>query len=154
MTLVTSVTQLGLWPEQALPPQKSLKTSHLQECWLASSHRPGFLRDSPTALRLLELLGPLPWAHCPERDLRPRWRFPTIPYGAFIAAGLIKLQEGLRSMGDLHRYLCEHPVLIWLLDFPLYPAPHHPLGFNAHRAAPHSNVAGRAECSPASLVGR
>jgi len=32
---------------------------------------------------------------------------------------MIKLHENLVSMGDLHRYLIEHPAFIWLLGFPL-----------------------------------
>ena len=51
-------------------------------------------------------------------------------------AELIKLNEGLASMGDLHRHLIEHPGFIPLLGSPLALAPNHPLGFNARASLP------------------
>ena len=39
-------------------------------------------------------------------------------------------------MGRLHRFLLEHPSLVWLLGFPLVPAPNPPLGFNARASLP------------------
>lgn len=39
-------------------------------------------------------------------------------------------------MGEVHRYLLEHPGFIPLLGFPLVPAPNHPLGFNAPASLP------------------
>ncbi len=53
------------------------------------------------------------------------WGHPTIPYASFIAAYLIKLNEGQKSLNDLRVYLSEHPALTWLLGFPgavSYPA--------------------------------
>ncbi|MCK7481563.1 MAG: hypothetical protein M0C28_33585 [Candidatus Moduliflexus flocculans] len=47
------------------------------------------------------------------------WGQSTIPNSAFLAACLIKLEEGRDSMGDLLLYLHEHPALIWLLGFHL-----------------------------------
>jgi hypothetical protein len=78
----------------------------------------------------------LRWGQFPERDLRHAWRFPTIPFATLAAAELIGLNEGLASMGHLHQFLLEHPGLIWLLGFPLHPAPNHPLGFNALASLP------------------
>lgn len=132
----TIVVQLPLWSEQALPPKKALKSSRLHEFWLTPELLPAFVKESPTTLRLLQLLGRLDWEHFPERDLSHAWRFPTIPFSSLAAAELIRLNEGLMSMGHLHQFLLEHPGLIWLLGFPLHPAPNHPLGFNARASLP------------------
>jgi hypothetical protein len=51
-------------------------------------------------------------------------------------AELIRLNEGLPSMGRLRRYLIEHPGFISLLGFPLALAPETPLGFNAQASLP------------------
>jgi len=128
--------QLPLWPENALPPKKALKSSRLHDFWLNPADLPAFVTESPTTMRLLQLLGPLPWDQFPERDLDHAWRFPTIPFAALAAAELIRLNEGLRSIGKLHQFLLEHPGLIWLLGFPLQPAPNHRLGFNALASLP------------------
>jgi hypothetical protein len=136
MTTSTIVVQLPLWPENALPPKKALNSSRLHDGWLAPDRLPAFVKESPTTLRLLQLLGPLPWEQFPERDLHHAWRFPTIPFGALAAAELIRLNESLPSMSHLHQFLVEHPGLIWLLGFPLHPAPNHPLGFNARASLP------------------
>jgi hypothetical protein len=87
-------------------------------------------------MRLLQLLGPLHWGNFPERDLERHWCKPPIPYAALAAAELIKLNEPLPSVGHLRRYLYEHPSLIWLLGFPLVPAWHTALGFNALASLP------------------
>jgi hypothetical protein len=97
---------------------------------------PGFVANCPTSLRLLELLGPLHWGAFPERNLQRNWGQITIPYRALAAAELIKLNEGLASFGQLKTFLIEHPGLVWLLGFPLQPAPNHLLGFNARASLP------------------
>ena len=125
------VAQLPLWVENDLPPEKALKSSHLHDFWSQPEGLSLFVKDSPTTMRLLQLLGALQWEHFPERDLEQAWRFPTIPFATLAAAELIRINEGLPSMAHLHRFLLEHPGLIWLLGFPLQPAPNHPLGFNA-----------------------
>jgi hypothetical protein len=136
MTDPTIVAQLPLWPENALPPKKALNSSRLHDGWLAPDRLPAFVKESLTTLRLLQLLGPLPWEQFPERDLQHAWRFPTIPFVALAAAELIRLNENLPSVSHLHQFLVEHPGLIWLLGFPLHPAPNHPLGFNARASLP------------------
>jgi len=130
------VAQLPLWAESDLLPQKALKSSHLHDFWSQPEGLPVFVTASPTTMRLLQLLGRLRWEHFPERDLEQAWRFPTIPWASLAAAELIRLHEGLPSMAHLHRFLLEHPGLIWLLGFPLQRAPHHALGFNALGSLP------------------
>jgi hypothetical protein len=136
MTDFTRVAQLSLWPDGHGPAKKPEKTRDLHTVWQAPANAPAFVRDCPVAQRYLQLLGPLRWLELAERDLRPLWRYPTVPWSALAAAELIRLQEGYASMGRVHQYLCEHPGLIWLLGFPLQPALHDPLGFNAQASLP------------------
>ncbi len=95
------------------------KQCDLHTCWEKQAQLPDFVQKSPIAQRSLDLLGPLAWGHLPERNLQRNWGQTTIPHAAFIAAYLVKLEEGKKSMGDLRLFLLEHPELIWLLEFPL-----------------------------------
>lgn len=79
--------------------------------------RPASVRHSRLALRCLELLGPLDWAHFPERDLSHHWQPRPVRYAPFAAACLIKLEHKLVSMGTLRQYLLEHLELVSLLGF-------------------------------------
>jgi hypothetical protein len=108
----------------------------LHTLWLHPDRLPKLVTDTPSALRILDLLGPLDWAHFPERNLQRNWGHPTVPYAAFAAACLVKLNEGLVSMGDLREYLVEHPAFIWLCGFPLQPSPCAPCGFDAEASLP------------------
>ena len=67
---------------------------------------------TPVVQRTLDLLGPLNWKQFPERNLQRHWAQPAVSYAAFTAACLVKLNEGLESMGDLRQYLVAHPALI------------------------------------------
>lgn len=97
---------------------------------------PRFVADSPIAMRYLTLLGPLAWDQFPERNLN--WPTPTIvvPYAAFVAACLVKLDQGLASLGRLRTFLVEHPALIWLLGFPLQPSRSSPWKFVPEASLP------------------
>jgi hypothetical protein len=136
MTDPSIVVQLPLWPDGHWPAKKPEKTSNLHAFWQHPELQPGFVRQCPVAQRLLALLGPLNWCAFPERDLRPLWRYPTIPWSSLAAAELIRLNEAKPAMASLHQLLIEHPALIWLLNFPRTPAPNHPLGFNATASLP------------------
>jgi hypothetical protein len=85
---------------------------------LERSHLPNFVQRSALVNRYLDLLGPLDWGLLPERDLERNWGQVTIPYAAFIAAYLIKLNEGQNSVGDLRLFMSENPALAWLVGFP------------------------------------
>ena len=136
MTRSSIVVQLPLFPARMLGPKTPGKRPTLHAHWLQRDQLPRFVTDCAPAMRLLDLLGPLPWEGFPERDLQRDWGQPTIPYAALIGAALLKLEEGLPSFGHLYRYLLEHPAFIWLLGFPLVPAPHSPLGFNPRASLP------------------
>lgn len=97
---------------------------------------PQFVRESAVALRYLRLLGPLAWERFPERDLATEWGHPPIPYTAFVAACLVKLDQQLPYMAHLRRYLVEHPALVWLLGFPLVPSWRFPWGFDVEASLP------------------
>ena len=113
------------------PPQADLHT-----LWTHPRRLPYWVTDSAPAMRLLNLLGPLPWQSFPERDVQRNWGQTTIPYGAFTAACLIQLNEHLLHMSDLRTYLVEHPAFIWLLGFPLVPDHDQPLGFDPDASLP------------------
>ena len=125
------VTQLPLWPFVPETLKTSEKPLDLHSAWQLPQYLPHCVTDSPTIRRSLDLLGPLDWAHFPERNLHRNWGRVSIPYAAFAAAELLRLNEAIPSLGLLHRYLSEHPGFIWLLGFPLVPAPNTSLGFNA-----------------------
>jgi len=126
---------LSWWKRRArrdgLPPPCDLHTH-----WRDPAQVSRWAARSPTAFRLLDLLGPLHWAEFPERDLLRNWGQLTLPYAALAAAWLIQLNEGLVSMSSVRRYLVEHPVLIWLLGFPLTAAPATPWGFDPEASLP------------------
>jgi hypothetical protein len=85
---------------------------------------------------MLELLGPLDWTHFPERDLERRWCQPAVSFAAFSAAMLLKLNEGLDSMGDLRLYMVEHPGLIPLFGFRVTRSGKHTCGFDPDASLP------------------
>ena len=89
-------------------------------------------------MRYLHLLGALDWARFPERDLQATWGVSPVPYVAFAAACLIKLDQQRVYMSSLLAYLRDHPALVWLLGFPLAPAHASPHGFDVEATLPTS----------------
>lgn len=130
------VTQLPLWTFALEPAKLAQKQPDLCTLWHSPEHLPTWVTASPTIMRCFELLSPLDWPHFPERNLQRDWGQVTIPYAALVAAELIRLNEGLPSMGHLWRFLLEHPGFIWLLGFPVQASPASPLGFNAQASLP------------------
>jgi len=112
------------------------KKGNLQTFWLHQDSLPDFVHSSQPAMRFLDLLGPLFWSQIPERNLIRNWGQTTIPNTAFLAACLIKLEDGRDSMGDLLLYLEEHPALIWLLGFPRVPSTQYSFGFDPRASLP------------------
>jgi len=97
---------------------------------------PRFVRQSAVAMRYLRLLEPLDWGRFPERDIETDWGAPTVPYASFAAACLVKLDQQLVYMSHLHRYLAEHPALVWVLGFPVVPSVRYPWGFDVQASLP------------------
>lgn len=136
MTDSVILTQLALWEEAHLPPKKSEKTRNFHTAWDHPSRLPPCVTTSPTVMRCRDLLGPLAWNEFPERNLTRFYGHVAIPYATRAAAELVRLNEGIPTVGKLHTFLAEHPGFIWLLGFPLVPAAHHPAGFNAPASLP------------------
>jgi hypothetical protein len=130
------VTQLPLWTFTPETQKTSEKPPDLHTGWQLPQYLPRCVTDSATIMRCLDLLGPLDWAHFPERNLQRNWGRVSIPYAALAAAELVRLNETIPSLGLLHRYLIEHPGFIWLLGFPLTLAPKTVLGFNPRASLP------------------
>jgi hypothetical protein len=105
---------------------------------------PRFVRDCPVAQKYRKLLADLDWEHFPERPAHRAWPGPPpAPRAPFVAAYLVKLEEGKRYMSDLRQYLVEHPALVWLLGFPLVPAAAYPWGFDVAASLPTAKHFGR-----------
>ena len=123
MTDGSIVTQLPLWSFLAGDTKTFEKPPDFGTLWQHPEHLPPCVALSPTILRCLELLSPLDWAHFPERNVWRNWGRTTIPYVALIAAELVRLNEGLTSMGRLRRLLIDRPGFIWFLCLPRSLAP-------------------------------
>jgi len=116
--------------------RSSQKRPDLHTLWLRPETLPPWVADSPPVRRTLDLLGLLHWERFPERDLQRNWGQTTVPYAAFAAAYLVKLNEGWVFMSKLREYLVEHPGFIWLLGFPLAPSATTRWGFDAEASLP------------------
>jgi len=110
----------------------------LHTLWLHPERLPRYAAETPVVGRTLALLGPLDWGHFPERNLARHWCQPAVSYAAFAGAVLVKLNEGLESMGDLRQYLVEHPGLIPLLGFRVARSRAHPCDFDPQASLPTS----------------
>ena len=110
--------------------------SDLHSTWLHPEQLPKYAAETPVVLRMLDLLGPLDWAHFPERNLDRHWCQPAVSYAAFAGAMLLKLNEGLDSMGDLRLYLIEHPGLIPLFGFRMTRSGQYHCGFDPNTSLP------------------
>ncbi len=116
--------------------------SHLAR--LPQTQLPPAVQACPVAMKYLHLLGDLDWEHFPERPTHRPWPGPApAPRAPFVAAFLVKLEEQLSTFGRLHRFLVNHPALVWVLGFPLTPTPVQPWGFDAARSVPSRKQLGR-----------
>lgn len=79
----------------------------------------------------------LEWDRVPERDARRAWPgHRPHPRQAYLKALLVKVNEGLRYVTQLRRYLVEHPVLVLLLGFrPVWDASQ-PYGLDVEQSVP------------------
>lgn len=104
---------------------------------LPENRLPRLVRECPTAMRYIHLLGKLDWTHFPERPDQRIWPdFPSIPFSAFAAACLLKINHNLVYMSDLRQYSVEHPALVWVFGFPVAPFVRFPWGFDAEASLP------------------
>jgi len=121
-----------LMTQRSLPLQRP----DLHHLALNPTGLPPFVRQSSIAMRYLRLLGPLAWHRFPERDLETDWGMPTMPFGPFVAACLVKLDQQLSYMSTLRQYLVDHPALTWILGFPLVSSSAYPWGFDVDASLP------------------
>jgi hypothetical protein len=137
------VVQLPLLPDAVFCCAESGKqalshtSKNLHMHWQHPDKLPDCITQSPTILRILDLIGPLDWGHLPERDLKHDWGRATVPNAALIAAELIKLNENLPSLKHLHRFLDEHSGFISLLGFAPLPNPDFGLSFSTPAGSAH-----------------
>jgi hypothetical protein len=98
---------------------------------------PAFVQQCVLAQRYLTLLGQLDWDNFSVRN--PDRVYPGSQPAArapFVAAFLIKIDQKLRYMADLRRFLVAHPALVWLCGFPLHHSAEHPYGFDPAASLP------------------
>ena len=98
---------------------------------------PTWVACDPLVQKYRALLGDLPWSQFPERSRERHWPGPDPdPRAPFVAAFLIKLHEGKRSMPAFCTFLREHPALYyWLgLKRPCHPSAAH--GFDLAASVP------------------
>lgn len=123
---------------ERLPASPWLVRPHLAAlAQVAPASLPAFVQESTAAHTYLTLLGPLEWGNFPERPTSRLWPGPTpLPRAAFVAAYLLKLDKGLKSMKKLRDALVEQPALVWLFGFPLVPSTAYRWGFDVERSLP------------------
>ena len=130
MTNISILSHFRFWT------QRQPKHHDLHYLSQHHNHQPRFVRDSPVAQRYLRLLGPIDWSHFPERDLETDWGTPAIPFAAFAAACLVKLDHKLVYMSSLRNYLADHHALTWCLGFPVPINPRRPTSTDLDAALP------------------
>jgi len=139
---VSTARQVVAWPEMS--DAAPLVRPCLTELAQPGAALPPFVAESSLARRYLDLLGPLDWAHFPERPVNRAWPGPTpTPRAPFVAAFLVKLEEALRYMTDLREFLVDHPALVWILGFHLTPSAQFSWGFDADASLPTARHFGR-----------
>lgn len=92
--------------------------SHLPRLLLNQQRQPRFVRRCATTQSLLPWLRLLDWEQLPTSLASGRTGWRTVPLCAYVGAFLVKLDQQLPTFGRLHRFLREHPALIWSLGFP------------------------------------
>jgi hypothetical protein len=122
------------WLHLRSPTQRS---SLFELAQMDETRLPRFVQESQVALTYLRLLGPLDWRRFPDR---PDQRFypdrPPLSYTSFAAAYLVKIDQHLPYLADLHRYLVQHPALVWVLGFPLVRSSAFSWGFDPKASLP------------------
>jgi hypothetical protein len=101
------------------------------------SLQPDLVRQCGVAQKYLKLLGDLAWDNFPERATNRAWPGPKPhPRAPFVAAYLVKINEGQEYMSNLRTYLVEHPALVWVLGFELEPDASSLWGFDVEASVP------------------
>jgi hypothetical protein len=98
--------------------------------------QPGYVKKCELAQQYRALFRLIDWsAVVGEMPPRAGGR-ETVPLAAYVGGYLIKLDQGLTTMGKLRRFLVAHPSLVWGLGFLLVPNPALSHGFDAEATLP------------------
>ena len=122
--MIIALNPLRNWLTARLRPPVRAPLAHPRLTLAGLAHPgdglPHQVAACPVTRRYLDLLGALDWTRFPERDPHRAWPGPSPhPRGAYVAAFVIKVDQRLRCMADLRRYLLEHPALAGAIGFPL-----------------------------------
>ena len=109
---------------------------HLPRLLLAPQFQPRFVRRCPVTQSITPLLALLDWEQLPTTLTNKRTGWRTTPLAAYVGTFLVKLEQQLPTFGRVHRFLRQHPALIWALGFPLVPDPLSAYGFNIEDSLP------------------
>jgi hypothetical protein len=81
---------------------------------------PAHFAYDPVAKRYEELFGKLDWTSVPEKDdTQPQTGRLPHPEAAYIRAYLVMVNEKLTYHTDVYDYLCDHPALVWMIEWRL-----------------------------------
>lgn len=139
--LTRSLHRFAIWSRRESPP---LTQSFPPYPFAQSQELPQFVRQSAVAAHYLALLGDVGWQNFPERKAEERLPgVPPAPRAPYAAAFLVKLDQGLPSLGALRRFLVAHPALLWLLGFPLQADDSYAWGFDPEKSLPCQRQFGR-----------
>ena len=112
------------------------QTVQLQNRQTMTFHAPEWFTHDPVANHYQALFHLLDWSELdnpPEPS--PKGRLPH-PESAYIKAFLVMVEEKFCYITQLHRFLCDHPALIWLIGFRLVPSHISPYGFDVKKTVP------------------
>ena len=124
-----------LWREAVCPPAPIPQALCPLACLDVAL--PAWVATDPVVQQYRALIGDLPWAAFPERSTERAWPGPQPdPRAPFVAAYLVKLQEGKRFMSDLRAFLLKHPALVYYLGFKRVPDETAPYGFDVAQTVP------------------
>lgn len=110
--------------------------THVPRLLLAQRFQPRFVQQCRVTQSLIPTLALLDWEQLPTTLTNKRTGWRTIPLSAYVGAFLVKLDQQLPTFGRLHRFLREHPALIWALGFPLATDYTTSCGFNIEDSLP------------------
>lgn len=96
---------------------------------------PWFVQQCPITRHSLNWLRPFAWQNVIAKASAKRSHQMTVSRATYIASYLVKIDQRLTTMGQLRRFLINHPALIWVLGYPLVPD-RSTLGFNPELSVP------------------
>lgn len=109
---------------------------HLPRLLLHQRYHPRFVQRCQVTQSILPILQLLDWEQLPTTLANRRTGWRTVPLAAYVGAFLVKLDQQLPTFGRLHRFLRQHPGLVWALGFPLLPDPSQPHRFDVEASLP------------------